>query len=65
MTVTHSDGYPVVPTVTDALLSGVGERYDVFGLVSNLLLGAIGVVLAVPLLRPLYRGSGTLRGLRR
>jgi multicopper oxidase len=29
MTVTHSDGYPVVPTVTDALLIGMGERYDV------------------------------------
>jgi multicopper oxidase len=29
MTVTHTDGYPVVPTVTDALLIGMGERYDV------------------------------------
>ena len=29
MSVTHSDGYPVVPTVTDALLIGMGERYDV------------------------------------
>ncbi|MGV7301734.1 multicopper oxidase family protein [Mycobacterium kansasii] len=29
MTVTHTDGYPVVPTEVDALLIGMGERYDV------------------------------------
>ncbi|MEU4897061.1 multicopper oxidase family protein [Streptomyces sp. NPDC044780] len=29
MTVTHTDGYPVVPAETDALLLGMGERYDV------------------------------------
>jgi FtsP/CotA-like multicopper oxidase with cupredoxin domain len=29
MTVTHSDGYPVTPTVADALVLGMGERYDV------------------------------------
>ncbi|MET7903585.1 multicopper oxidase family protein [Streptomyces sp. NPDC005355] len=29
MTVTHTDGYPVVPVTTDALLLGMGERYDV------------------------------------
>ncbi|MBX7450782.1 multicopper oxidase family protein [Mycolicibacterium sp. 3033] len=29
MTVTHTDGYPVVPTDVDALLIGMGERYDV------------------------------------
>ena len=29
MTVTHSDGYPVVPVVTDSLVIGMGERYDV------------------------------------
>jgi FtsP/CotA-like multicopper oxidase with cupredoxin domain len=29
LTVTHSDGFAVVPTVTDALLIGMGERYDV------------------------------------
>ncbi|MCY7402504.1 MAG: multicopper oxidase family protein [Nocardioides sp.] len=29
MTVTHSDGFPVVPVRTDALLIGMGERYDV------------------------------------
>ena len=29
MTVTHSDGFPVVPVTTDALLIGMGERYDV------------------------------------
>ncbi|WP_413798858.1 multicopper oxidase domain-containing protein [Streptomyces iranensis] len=29
MTVTHTDGYPVVPAKTDALLLGMGERYDV------------------------------------
>ena len=29
MTVTHSDGFPVVPAVTDALLIGMGERFDV------------------------------------
>ncbi|HYZ53391.1 MAG TPA: multicopper oxidase domain-containing protein [Streptosporangiaceae bacterium] len=29
MTVTHTDGYPVNPVQTDALLIGMGERYDV------------------------------------
>jgi FtsP/CotA-like multicopper oxidase with cupredoxin domain len=29
MTVTHSDGFPVVPVATDALLIGMGERFDV------------------------------------
>ena len=28
LTVTHTDGYPVVPSTTDALLIGMGERYD-------------------------------------
>lgn len=28
MTVTHTDGFPVVPTEVDALLIGMGERYD-------------------------------------
>jgi multicopper oxidase len=29
MTVTHTDGYPVMPTRVDALLIGMAERYDV------------------------------------
>ena len=29
MTVTHTDGYPVVPTDVDAVLLGMSERYDV------------------------------------
>ncbi|WP_328527164.1 multicopper oxidase family protein [Nocardioides sp. NBC_00368] len=29
LTVTHSDGFPVTPVATDALLIGMGERYDV------------------------------------
>jgi multicopper oxidase len=29
MTVTHTDGYPVVPTEVDAVLIGMSERYDV------------------------------------
>jgi len=29
LTVTHSDGFPVQPVTTDALLIGMGERYDV------------------------------------
>ncbi|MFE1952315.1 multicopper oxidase family protein [Streptomyces sp. NPDC059524] len=29
MTVTHTDGFPVRPAKTDALLLGMGERYDV------------------------------------
>jgi FtsP/CotA-like multicopper oxidase with cupredoxin domain len=29
LTLTHSDGFPVVPLTTDALLIGMGERYDV------------------------------------
>ena len=28
-TVTHADGYPVTPTTADALLMGMGERFDV------------------------------------
>lgn len=29
MTLTHSDGFPVQPVTTDALLIGMGERFDV------------------------------------
>lgn len=29
MTVTHTDGFPVMPVPTDALLIGMGERFDV------------------------------------
>ena len=29
LTVTHTDGFPVVPTEVDALIVGMGERYDV------------------------------------
>jgi multicopper oxidase len=29
LTVTHADGYPVLPVTGDALLIGMGERYDV------------------------------------
>lgn len=29
LTVTHTDGFPVVPTEADAVLIGMGERYDV------------------------------------
>ena len=29
MTVTHTDGYPIAPVDVDALLLGMGERYDV------------------------------------
>jgi FtsP/CotA-like multicopper oxidase with cupredoxin domain len=29
MTITHTDGHPVVPVRADALLIGMGERYDV------------------------------------
>ncbi|MEU0598474.1 multicopper oxidase family protein [Streptomyces sp. NPDC006393] len=29
MTITHTDGYPVQPMTTDALLLGMAERYDV------------------------------------
>jgi FtsP/CotA-like multicopper oxidase with cupredoxin domain len=29
MTLTHSDGFPVVPVPTDAFLIGMGERFDV------------------------------------
>jgi multicopper oxidase len=29
LTVTHSDGFPVAPVTSDALLIGMGERYDV------------------------------------
>jgi len=29
LTITHSDGFPVEPVTTDALMVGMGERYDV------------------------------------
>lgn len=29
MTVTHTDGFPVIPTQVDSVLIGMGERYDV------------------------------------
>lgn len=29
MTVTHTDGFPIEPVVVDAILIGMGERYDV------------------------------------
>jgi FtsP/CotA-like multicopper oxidase with cupredoxin domain len=35
MTVTHTDGYPVVPTDVDALLLGMAERYDVLVTVND------------------------------
>ncbi|WP_240751343.1 multicopper oxidase family protein [Mycobacterium paragordonae] len=35
MTVTHTDGFPVAPTETDALLVGMAERYDVVVTVSD------------------------------
>ena len=35
MTVTHTDGYPVVPTQVDAPLIGMAERYDVIVTAAN------------------------------
>jgi FtsP/CotA-like multicopper oxidase with cupredoxin domain len=35
MTVTHTDGYPIVPTEVDAVLMGMGERYDVIVTAAN------------------------------
>jgi len=35
MTVTHTDGYPVVPTEVDSVLMGMGERYDVIVTAGN------------------------------
>ncbi|GAA0211029.1 multicopper oxidase family protein [Actinomadura nitritigenes] len=35
MTVTHTDGFPVQPVETDALLIGMGERYDVLVTVTS------------------------------
>lgn len=35
MTVTHTDGFPVVPQDTDALLIGMGERFDVLVTLSD------------------------------
>ena len=64
LTVTHSDGFPVVPTTTDALLIGMGERYDVtvdladgvFPLMASAE-GKTGIALAV-----VRTGRGTLGG---
>lgn len=35
MTVTHSDGFPVVPVEVDTILIGMGERYDVIVTLSD------------------------------
>ncbi len=35
MTVTHTDGFPVIPVQTNALLIGMGERYDVIVTLSD------------------------------
>ncbi|WP_229856897.1 multicopper oxidase family protein [Nocardioides flavus (ex Wang et al. 2016)] len=35
MTVTHSDGFPTMPVPTDALLIGMGERFDVLVTLGN------------------------------
>jgi FtsP/CotA-like multicopper oxidase with cupredoxin domain len=35
LTVTHTDGYPVMPAEVDALLIGMGERYDVITTVGD------------------------------
>lgn len=35
LTVTHSDGFPVAPAETDALLVGMGERFDVLVTLGN------------------------------
>jgi FtsP/CotA-like multicopper oxidase with cupredoxin domain len=35
MRVTHTDGFPVIPVETDALLIGMGERYDVLVTLSS------------------------------
>lgn len=57
MTITHADGLPVEPVATDALVLGMGERYDV-------LLDARGDgarrVLAMPLGKP-GRAVGVVR----
>jgi FtsP/CotA-like multicopper oxidase with cupredoxin domain len=44
LTVTHADGFPVVPVEVDTLLLGMGERYDVVVTVAD---GAFPIV-AVP-----------------
>lgn len=41
MTVTHTDGFPVTPKDTDALLIGMGERYDVLVTLAD---GVFGLV---------------------
>ena len=35
LTVTHSDGFPVTPVVTDSVLIGMGERYDVVATIGD------------------------------
>jgi FtsP/CotA-like multicopper oxidase with cupredoxin domain len=64
LTVTHSDGFPVEPVTTDALMIGMGERYDVtvdladgvFPLVASAE-GKTGAALAM-----VRTGGGTLPG---
>ncbi len=57
LTVTHADGFPVVPVEVDALIIGMGERYDVQLTAGD---GAFAIV-AVPESKP---GPGAFAVLR-
>jgi len=43
MTVTHTDGYPVTPTEVDAVLVGMGERYDVLVTAADGIFALVGL----------------------
>jgi len=57
MTVTHSDGFPVAPVKTYAVMVAMGERYDV----TSLLFFTLGLMFSIPLLRRLHRRFHTWR----
>jgi multicopper oxidase len=64
LTVTHTDGFPVEPVETDALLVGMGERYDVLVTVDDGVFPLVALAegkqdAALGLLRT---GSGTAPG---
>lgn len=62
MTVTHTDGFPIIPTDVDALLLGMGERYDVIVTTGD---GAFALTAApvgkqgAPALAVMKTGAGT------
>ena len=63
MTVTHTDGFPVVPVTVDALMIAMAERYDVTVTVADdgvFPLMAVAEAKAAETMAVLRSGSGSL-----